>query len=196
MMRGHERRGARVVTGIVVLIACGCTGEPARDADATPTFQPPADVLPQVPGASADERLRNYTDGALALESTTRAGMRERLGPPDSTRSDPTANRHIAGQTDTIVTVYYPGLAVELYRVTAGTELIQRVDVEDNRWLRYSPGIGADTDELPITFGAPVERTDSTLAFVCRACSPVAEPITFHFANGRVRWIRFAYYVD
>ncbi|MGH7444069.1 MAG: hypothetical protein ACREKM_04295, partial [Longimicrobiales bacterium] len=152
--------------------------------------------LPQVAGATAAARLQQYAEGALGLESVTRAGLQERFGPPDSAHSKPTPNRHIPGQTDSIVTVYYPGLAVELYRTDPGTEFVQRADVSTDRWLHFGPGIGAPAAVMTGALGEPSEQTDSTLVFRCTACSPVNEPITFFLADGRVHRVRFAYYVD
>lgn len=199
--RAAACRGSCLVTAALLMCALlmsACTRDvPATDqpGDTTQADTAPAG-LPQVPGATAAARLQTYAERALVLESVTRAGMRERLGPPDSAHSVPTPNRHIPGQTDSIVTVYYPGLAVELYRTDRGAEFVQRADVSTDRWLNFAPGIGSIAGAVAAALGEPSERTDSTLVFRCIPCSPVDEPITFFLADDRVHRVRFAYYVD
>lgn len=180
----------RAACALALVLAGACTVEPPSDRG--PTAAP----LPPLTSATAEERLREYAEGAVVLEDPTPSGLRSEFGAPDSTHARPTPNRHIPGQTDSIVTVYYPGLTVEAYRTADARELVQRVDVLANRWLRRAPGIGAGREEVGGALGAPTEQSDSTLAYLCMQCGPVEEPITFFFADDRVRRVRFAFYVD
>ncbi len=179
------------------MLASACASGAVREAGAADPEPPPAAApLPRLPGATAADRLQQYNDGALAVDASDRSALRNRLGPPDSSAAEPTPNRHVPGQVDSVVAVYYRDLAVELYRTASGVELLQGVDVTANRWLRFAPGIGATVDDLRSELGEPVETTDSTLVFLCTDCGPVEEPMTFFLRDGRVWRVRFAYYVD
>ena len=180
----------RAACALALPIVCACAAEPASNA--LPAAAPP----PPLTGTSVAERLREYAENALALDDPAPAAVRAAHGAADSTAARPTPNRHLPGQTDSIVTLHYPGLTLEAYRTADGRELVQRVDVLANRWLRRGPGIGAGREDVREALGVPTEQSDSSLAYLCTECGPVEEPITFFFSDGRVRCVRFAFYVD
>ena len=147
-------------------------------------------------GASPADRLQHFAKTALAFEPSSLVDRDAAVGVPDSVRSEPVPNRHVPGQTDSLITQFRPGLEVELYRTAPGAQFVQRIDVRSNRWLTVGPGISSSITDVTDSFGAPAESTDSSLAYTCHACGPVEEPITFYVRDLRVHRVRFAYYVD
>src|SRR5690606_23931130 len=104
-------------------------------------------------------------------------------------------NRHVAGVMDTLFAVHYPGLAVHIHRPGPGGELVSSVEVAANRYLRY-PAIGVSGAAVEEAFGPPDERSDSTLTYLCTSCMAGDDPVEIVVHDGRVRRVRFGYYVD
>ena len=101
-----------------VLLAAGCAGEgtpaPAGVRDGP---SPRAEVRP---GVRLDRLLEASGDATPVLRV---------MRTPRSRRAEAVANRHVEGQTDSVVTWLYDGLSLETYAVTGGPTFIRRVTV-------------------------------------------------------------------
>lgn len=127
-----------VLTACTLAIGCGREGarEPQAHVDDPGAASAPGRALPDDRAAARDQWLR-----AAFLPSTTAPGdVIERFGPPDRRRSEPTPNRHVPHQTDSIVTLEYDrGLRTTFYAVTGGDELLQTAEVAAPGILDDSP---------------------------------------------------------
>lgn len=146
------------------------------------------------PAPSADAFVRS---GLLPI-GDTRERIGARLGEPARVTSETVPNRHVPGVTDTLIVLEYPGLAVHVHRpgMADAGDLISRVDVTDDRYLRFSvPTIGTDLAELERVLGPPSEVDGEGFTYACPSCV-VDMPVKFLVRENRVREIRFHYYVD
>jgi len=173
----------RITCGILALLTLlGCGGEGVGGA--------------RPPGAGAEERCANFVTRSLTVEARTRTALREALGAPESVDVTTEPNRHIPDGTDSLVTVSYPGVAFSLRKPPEADDLMERIVVRDNRWLRWSePGIGATSEDVTLILGEPAERDATLLRYSC-STGIVEEPVSFVLENGRVREIVFEFYVD
>lgn len=174
-MRRHERRGT--LTALLLAAACaGSDGEP--------------------PGGTAAERCRAWVEEGLAIDSLTRAGLRARLGEPTDVVAATEPNRHIPDAIDSLFTLSWTGVSVAVRTPPSGTDLVERVSVQDNRWLRWpDPGIGSTEERVIDVLGAPQERQPGVLRYACGS-GPVDEPVGFIITEGIVSEIIFDFYVD
>jgi hypothetical protein len=139
--------------------------------------------------------------GCAGLERTVltfepdRDGLRTAVGAADSVVAQPVPNRHSPGVMDTLFTLRYPGLIVEIHTVGGGGDLASGVDVQDNRYIAFPRiGIGAYADSVVAFLGAPTEKRGPSLVYDCG--EEVNQPVTFEVVDGRVRRILISYYVD
>jgi hypothetical protein len=194
---------------LVAAVATGCGSDEADRADrpdeagqdqrpdtAAGTGQP-AD--PPLVDTGADPTA--VPDGCEGLEETilraapTRAALAETFGPPDSVHAATEPNRHIPEATDSLFTVFYPGLRVDIRTPPSARDMATHVEIRDNRYIAFPAiGIGAREARLMDALGEPTRRADRSLTWDC--CMHVEQPVTFHFADGAVRRIEISYYVD
>lgn len=145
---------------LILLVAVGGCRRP----------EPEPDVSQQA-AATPVEAFFRY--GMVEI-AATRAALAEALGTPDSTSFRTVTNAHDASVTDTIFTIHYPGLAVELYRATFdGRELIAAMHIADNRWLRpESPlQLGMTREQVRLALGEPERDEDGDLFYTCASCN-------------------------
>lgn len=194
------------------LLACGPGGaEPGRqDADAEPQGAAAGgrdaaaggqDARPDGDTAESDPApgCEAFAERGLAVTVPTRRAFRDALGEPTAVTRTPVANRHVEGQTDTLVVFERPGLAATYY-VLPDRDLLSSVAVRDPRWLRYSaPTLGTPRAEVESVLGppdaAPEAAEGTRLTYQCSP-SPVEEPVHFDLQDGVVTEIRFTKYVD
>lgn len=184
-----------VLLGLVILAATlsGCAGSRASGTAAGGVQSLPYD------STAAESALADLVMRGLRVPGGGRAEVRAAFGEPDSVRAEVFENRHVPAQMDTIVEWFYPGLRLEYYVVSAdsASDLLSVADVGDNRFLRFPElGVGADTVTVTRRLGAPRERNEHTLVYECGSCLEAYSPVEFHLANGRVRRVRFVFYVD
>lgn len=136
-----------------------------------------------------------FVRSALIAPARTRAGLRAQLGEPDSIVHQVVPNRHVPGAVDTLFTVHYPTLLVGLHRPGPGGELLSAVTVFSNEHLQWAV-IGAEGVQIEREFGPPDRRNDDGIGYDCRTCIAGNDPVEFVLTDGRVRAVRFNFYVD
>lgn len=199
------------------LLACGPGG---GEANAEPGRQ---DVRAEPDGAAADGQdagaggqgagsggdtveadpapgCEAFAERDLAVSVPTRRAFRDALGEPTAVTRTPVANRHVEGQTDSLVAFERPGLAATYY-VLPDRDLLSSVAVSDPRWLRYSePTLGTTRADVESMFGPPdavPEAADgTTMTYHCSPSPGAEEPVHFDLLDGVVTEIRFTKYVD
>jgi hypothetical protein len=192
--RSRAGRALVLATAAVAAMLSACsTGHEHQPADARDTADAEAEAA----------RAEALPPGCEALEQTllrfepTRAALANRVGPPDSMELVTQPNRHVEGVTDSLFTIYYPGLVAGVHKPGGGEDLVSHVSVTDNRYLAFPRiGIGAQQDSVIAALGPPTEgRADgSVLTYNC-GMGP-DQPVTFHLQGGRVSRITIEYYVD
>lgn len=185
-----------------LLIAVGCGGEGARgpgsedspDIDDPRTPTSGASTLPEDPAAARDQ----WVQSAFLPSTTDPPDITDRFGPPDRRTAEPTPNRHVPDQTDSIVTLEYDrGLTVTFYAVTGGDALLQAADVSEPDILDDSPvDVGTAWPDVVELFGDPQDWRDGMPFYLCGSCIGAEEPVLFDVVDGVIRRIRFSYYVD
>jgi hypothetical protein len=130
------------------------------------------------------------------LDATpSRAGLVHVFGAPDAMAVETEPNRHLPGETDTLLTLRYEGLVFRLRIPPSGNELPEHALISANRFVRYTAvGVGAPTAQVIAIVGEPGVRTDEALVYDCGEGAPA--PVTFHLRDGLVTAIEIAYYVD
>jgi hypothetical protein len=149
------------------------------------------------PAASGAETFYRY---GLTGVGTTRAELASALGDPDSTTSRAVKNVHDQTQTDSVLVVHYPGLAMEIYRVSAnGNELTSSVRVTDNRFIQETAPvrIGMSQTDLLSLMGPATESGAGVLSYACTTCTQLGnERVDVMVANGRVSAVTIFYSID
>src|SRR6056297_2553421 len=102
--------------------------------------------------AILDRAHERNEDGSLVLL--------DRLGEPERVETEPIENRHVPGQIDTLRTLVFDGMAVEVYAVADGKELLQEVRVTGPEYeTAEGLGVGSTREAVREALGAPV-RTE------------------------------------
>lgn len=170
--------------GLLLLSLClgACAPQAGGDADATASNT----ALPA--GCAGLER-------SLLSFEPDRAGVHAAFGAPDTVIAVTEPNRHAEGVTDTLFTLRYPGLVLDIHKPGGGNDLASGVVVEDNRYLAFPRiGIGASADSVTVLLGTPTARDGVSLIYDCG--EEVNQPVRFEVSEGRVRRIVISYYVD
>ena len=128
----------------------------------------------------------------------TPATVVERFGEPDSRTASPTPNRHVPGQTDSIVTLEYrEGLRIRFYSVTGGDALLQSATVSSPGIVDLGPvDVGTSWDAVRATLGPPSGRREGDPYYACADCPAAENPVFFELADDVVEAVRYTYYVD
>lgn len=181
----------------VALLALACAEDrpdspPSRAGGAEGTA-----AASRADGSVGSANLPSCDELAVALLRTpiTRAELAAEYGAPDSVVATTEPNRHIQGATDSLFTVFYPGLTALLRTPPSARDMVTHVTVTDNRYVAY-PQLGIDADAASVTdaLGAPHTRDAGSLIYACGEA--VEQPVTFHLVNGVVSSIDISYYVD
>lgn len=150
------------------------------------------------PGQRPDSlsALDRFIVSGLRRIGRSRADIIGRLGEPDSVQSQPTPNRHVPGQIDSLVQLHYADLRVVIYQIATGQELIASIEVESNDYLRQPvPRVGTRWADVVALFGEPHSQDASGFRYSCRSCV-VEQQVVFKVRDRVVTSIGFAYYVD
>jgi hypothetical protein len=127
----------------------------------------------------------------------TRANLVRHMGPADSVEAVAHPNRHVPGVTDSLFTIYYPGLVAGVHKPGGGEDLVSHVAVTDNRHLAFPRiGIGAQQDSVIAALGVPTEGQADGSALTYNCGMGPDQPVTFHLQANRVSRITVEYYVD
>lgn len=180
---------------ITCALALACTSPQSEEAPGDPGTSPSVPARAQ-PTAPAELPARaEFVDNALRQRPDSRADLRATLGAPDSVATEVIPNRHVPGVMDTIYILHYPELVARFHHPGGGGDLLSTLQVSDDRHLRY-PVMGADVATLDEAFGRPDEASDSSLTYYCTTCEAGNDPVEVIVPDGRVRRVRFNYYVD
>lgn len=190
---------ARAALVALCALAIGCGGsrpesEPPDDGSA-----PGADVpLTTTVDAAADGAVPSSCEdlhATMLKVAPTREAFAAEFGAPDSITRSAEPNRHDPAATDSLFTVYYPQLVLDIRTPAGARDMATHVAVQDNRYLAYPGiGIGAAASKVEETLGAPTERGPGSLTYQCGMGAE--QPVTFSIADGRVRAVDIAWYVD
>lgn len=130
----------------------------------------------------------------LAVEPV-RSSLERKFGAPDSVVASTEPNRHVRGRVDSLFVVHYSGLTASLRKPGGGEDMVDHVTVTESRFLAYPAiGVGVPEDRVIAALGEPTRRTRQSLVYDCG--EHIEEPVTFHLADGVVRRIEIAYYLD
>lgn len=195
------RRLARLL-GLASCIAA-CSADPAPTSNDAAAAEAgagngPGDGTDDTAGALAAGDSNSCADLAQRLLRTpaTRAGLAAAYGAPDSLIAAVEPNRHIPGATDSLFTVFYPGLAATIRTPPSGRDLVTHVDVRDNRYVALGEiGIGVSADVLLERLGPPHSQDELSLTYECGV--HVEEPVVFALDDDDVvAGIEIFHYVD
>lgn len=177
-------------------------GDPDRASGAAPESpSPEADTATErgeargaAPGGTAPS-LERFAQDLLAAEESTLEGFRSAYGEPERVEREPTPNRHVPGQIDTVLTVHYDGARFRVHQVAGGRALIEHAEVTEPRFLRWPrPTIGTPADSVAAWWGEPLRREDGALVY--EDPGPTSMPLTLHTRGGLIVRIERAFYVD
>lgn len=165
---------------------------------ACPAPEPPDPDAPEPPDHTTPAvTCEDYVESGLAVRAGTREEFRAELGEPRRLESETEPNRHDPALTDTLFRLEYPGLAAWIRRPARLNDLLERVEVTDNRHLAYPElGVGAEAEAVVAALGEPDERTDARLVYACDPGPGPEEPVWFLVEDGRVDEVHFSFYVD
>jgi hypothetical protein len=141
--------------------------------------------------AMLDRTYEQNADGSLVLL--------DRLGEPRRVEREPIENRHVPGQIDTLRTLAWDGLAVEVYAVADGKELLQEIRVTGPGYeTAEGLGVGSTQSAVREAFGEP-DRTDGdTVTYEVAESPDDPTPTQLHirYDGDRVAALSWSYYVD
>ncbi len=148
------------------------------------------------PGPPDPAAFERWAEAAPFAGFETPDDFRNRFGPPDSRDVVPQANRHVEGQTDSILTLTFDGpIEVRFYAITGGRTLPMSVEVRGSGILDGPADVGTPWTRVEAAFGPPAGERDGRLYYL-RDGDGAEEPVLFAVSGGRVTAIRFTYYVD
>jgi hypothetical protein len=137
---------------------------------------------------------------ALLDPSADARALRERLNEPLRVETEAVPNRHVPGQTDTVRTLVYDGLALELYEVTGGAVFLQEVTVTGEDYeTAEGLGVASTRDEVEAVYtnSTSAEPTDEgTVVTYERANGPTPVVLRVRYEGDRVAAMTWSFYVD
>jgi hypothetical protein len=206
-MRGASRAAVFSILAAASL-SCG-TGQPSvgSQAGSEDGGDPPGgDDVPGNPGSVTGDTSGEVNPGSVPATCdglhyeilkvpATREAFAAAFGQPDSTAVATEPNRHIPGAVDSLFTVHYPGLLMDIRTPPGSRDMATHVRVTDDRYLAY-PGLGMGTSAARVeeVLGEPRERAADYLRYQCG--EGAEQPVTFRIAGGRVSAVEIDYYVD
>ncbi|HUH12266.1 MAG TPA: protein-methionine-sulfoxide reductase heme-binding subunit MsrQ [Longimicrobiales bacterium] len=191
-MAARRERAFILLAGLLALGAC--TDDPPVRDEAEMLGREPGEA-PAVPAPEPAPPLAEFAERLLPIDDLSLASLRATFGEPRRVEREPVANRHIPGQTDTILTVAYPGATFRLYQVTGGHTLPEHAELADPRFVRWRrPTIGTPADSVVAWWGEPLRRERGALVY--EDGGPTSTPLLLHARDGRITSIERAFYVD
>jgi hypothetical protein len=183
-------RAALAVAGLVISMALmGCEREPAAEMPPVAPLHVPADS-----GIAAF-----LASGPMDL-GQTREEMRAQLGEPDSVTERTVENRHDPSVTDTVATLYWPGLAAEVHVAGYdGKEILSSLVLADSQFLQASSPLrlGDTADAVRAELGDPDSTGDGYLEYICDDCLAAGQEATrFVLVRDAVSRIEIRYWVE
>jgi hypothetical protein len=156
----------------------------------------------ETPDSAVRARVEWFIHAPSLWFGTTRGLLIAKLGQPKGRSASANAqpNPYDTLTTDTLVTLRYNGATFAFYVVpNIHGEYLFRVTVEAPRYLKQSPiRLGATVSEVRTYFGDTSTGPTASATYSCYWCDALeAGPtVTFWFAQGRVRGIKWEWPVD
>lgn len=172
---------------VLLLVLAGCGKQSDNAADSTD-----ADSLAAVsPGALisvseiAESVLRGNAEQALAG-----------LPPAEQVQRKARQNRHDSTQVDTMRTLYYTGLYIQVYDVTASDQsLIQHMEVTSQDFATEEGiTVGTSRAEVEQKLGQPDEKEGDMYVYNLGTETP--NQLRIPFENNQVSRLSWSFYVD
>jgi hypothetical protein len=195
------RSAAAAVCAALLAVACGGSDDGRVHDTAADTVGGGRTADSDTAAGTVAPDMSTLPDGCEGLEysilrtAPNRAALARTFGEPDSLHADTEPNRHVPDATDSLFTVFYPGITVDI-RKPAGGDMATHVDLRDNRYIAFPAiGVGASATRVAEALGEPTRRTNYSLVYDCGM--HVEQPVTFHLdGRGVVDRIAIDYYVD
>ena len=179
------RRTAFFASLILLLAALpGCSGDPEPE---------PAEMERVRPGLPLPELVEGLSENALDQD---RLAVLNRLDRPRRVERAPQPNRHDPAQTDTLRTLHYDGLDIEIYEVSAsGKELASRLEVTSSAYATAEGlRVGSTREEVEEALGEPAEVEEGALVYRSDDVTPTTR--RFEMDGGRVEAMTWFFYLD
>lgn len=149
-----------------LLPLAGCADDTTPRA--APELSPSVEVRP---GVRLDRLLAARGDAA-PLVAVMRA--------PRSRRAEAVANVHVAGQTDSVVTLVYDGLAVEAWVAAGGPTLIRRVAVTEGTYGTVDGlSVGEARADVEAVLGRPTRQAAGVVSYVLGGPLPTTVEVRY-----------------
>jgi hypothetical protein len=186
-----------LVLVLVLLVAVGCTGtaddapspEEVPAGEGPPPGNPPMGGPVEVtPGLALDDLLDSYVDGMT---------LQARLNTPRRIEAEPVANRHVAGQVDTLRTYVYDGIRLQFYDLTDGGVLLQEVAVTDDGYTTADGlGVGSTRDAIEAAYPHSLGAEGSTITYESGGDDPASTVLRVAYAADHAASLTWFLYVD
>lgn len=127
---------------------------------------------------------------------TERLSLLDSLAPPLQVETEPTENRHVPDQIDTLRTLHYDGLSLTLYDVSASeSTILTEIEVTDGQYaLREGLRVGDTRENAEDALGPPDERENGT--YVYEYSNGASHYLRLYFSGDTVSKIEWSFYYD
>ena len=123
------------------------------------------------PGVRLDRLLAARGDATPVLDV---------MRAPRDRHAEAVANRHVEGQTDSLVTWVYDGLTLEIYAVTAGPAFVRRVVVTRGMYgTSDGLSVGEPRASMEETLGRPSAEVPGAVSYRLGGETPVFVDVTY-----------------
>lgn len=149
------------------------------------------------PGGELGVDLAALVEARLNPEpGTERLSLLDSLAPPLRVETEPTENRHVPGQIDTLRTLHYDGLRLTLYDVSASESVIlTEIEVTgEQHALREGLRVGDARQAVEDALGPPDERENGT--YVYEYGNGASHYLRLYFSGDAVFEIEWSFYYD
>lgn len=145
------------------------------------------------PGVPLPELLDGLHERAAGQEQLT---VLDRLARPRRVARTPQTNRHDPSQTDTLRTLHYDGLEIEIYEVSAsGKELASRLEVTGSGYeTAEGLHVGSTREEVVNALGEPDETENGDLIY--EHGEPTVTTLRIGMEGSHVAAMEWFFYLD
>lgn len=172
-----------MLTLLLVLGGCGGQSDETSDTAASDSAATPGDLISV--SDLAESAIQGNAEQMLAT-----------LPPAEQVDRRPQQNRHDSTQVDTMRTLYYNGLFIRIYDVSASNQsLIQHMEVT-SRDFATDKGItvGTSRAEVENKMGPPDKREGDVYVYNLGTEAP--NQLRIPFDNNKVSRLSWSFYVD
>lgn len=122
-----------------------------------------------------------------------------RLDAPRRAEAEAVPNRHVPGQTDTVRTLVYDGLTLEVYQVAGGATFLQRVAVTGEGYeTAEGLGVGSPRAAVEAVYAHPAGASGGAVRYdhYDGPDDPTPTGVEVRYAGDRVAAMTWSFYVD